>query len=143
MSRISEVGNDVLNDIPALLGIVRQAPLDLPWILTLTAGNSFVFQLVIYALLPILLLGQRFLLIDLGGWPYLLLLFLVVLVTKAHPTRAVASTVRSSDKRLSVSTSLSLRKITSLITNFPPSDITTTATRQFHGFSGGPSVSLT
>ena len=39
----------------------------------------------------ILLLGQRFLLIDLGGWPYLLLLFLVVLVTKAHPTRAVAS----------------------------------------------------
>ena len=62
-----------------------------PWILTLTAGNSIVFQLVIYALSPILLLGQRFLLIDLGGWPYLLLLFLVVLVTKAHPTRAVAS----------------------------------------------------
>jgi hypothetical protein len=55
----------------------------------------------------------------------------------SHPT------VRSSDKRLSVSTSLSLRKITSLITNFPASDITTTATCQFHGFSCGPSVSRT
>lgn len=34
-----------------------QAPINFPWALLLTTCNGFVFQRIIYALLPILLLG--------------------------------------------------------------------------------------
>jgi len=74
MPRFSKVCHNVLNDPATCLRVVLQAPVDLPWILTLATRDSLVLQLIIYALLilltllTILLLGlERRSLLAFGG----------------------------------------------------------------------------
>jgi len=44
--------NNVLNNPAACRRVMLQTPLNLPWVCALTARNGFVFQLIVYALLP-------------------------------------------------------------------------------------------